>query len=307
MKKLLFKIFIFIVFTVILYTLFIILFFSVDTSILNKNINYRIGGYGHLYSRLKEVKKTKDIDILFLGASHTYRGFDPRIFKAKGYSSFNLGSSSQTPIQTEVLLNRYLDQLNPKLIIFDVYPLIFNIDGVESATDIISNDHNDMHSVKMAFIENQILVYNTLIYALSRQALHVHDTLNESMIKQKDTYIPGGFVQSELKYNNVAQSNPKNTALEFRSDQLSAFKRILKIIKRKKIKLLLVQAPTSKKVFHSVTNMKYCDSLLSSFGPYINYNYRVNLDDSLHYSDPDHLNQKGVEIFNNALLSNLDF
>jgi poly-D-alanine transfer protein DltD len=306
MKTLVYKLVKFSILLFLLYCGLIIIFFNTDTSILNKNINYRIGSYGHLYSRLKEVKQTKNIDILFLGASHTYRGFDPRIFKAKGYNCFNLGSSSQTPLQTEVLLNRYLDQLNPKIIVFDVYPLIFSIDGVEAASDLISNDNNDIHTIKMAFIQNQITVYNTLIYAFSRQLLQVHDTLKENTQKKDDTYISGGFVESKLKYNSIQQTNPKPSSFEFRNDQLSAFNRIIKSIKKKNIKLLLVQAPTSKKVFHKITNMQYCDSLLKSYGEYLNYNYLVNLNDSLHFSDPDHLNQNGVEIFNAALISKLN-
>ena len=49
------------------------------------NINYRIGSSGHMYSRLLEVKSYGRVDLLFLGSSHTYRGFDTRIFSKYGY------------------------------------------------------------------------------------------------------------------------------------------------------------------------------------------------------------------------------
>ena len=90
-----------------------------------------------MLTRLNEVKNIKNIDILFLGSSHTYRGFDTRVFKKNGYNSFNLGSSSQSPIQTLTLTKRYLNQLNPKLIVYEVYPTTFTIDGIESSLDII--------------------------------------------------------------------------------------------------------------------------------------------------------------------------
>ena len=83
-----------------------------------------------MFTRLKEVKTVKNVDILFLGSSHTYRGFDTSIFHDCGYSAFNLGSSSQTPIQTLTLANRYLKQLNPKLVVLEVYPGNFTGDGV---------------------------------------------------------------------------------------------------------------------------------------------------------------------------------
>jgi len=80
------------------------------------------------------------VDILFLGSSHSYRGFNPQYFS--GYKTFNLGSSAQTPIQTNLLLKRYLHQLNPKTIVYEVYPISLSIDGVESSSDIIANDHH---------------------------------------------------------------------------------------------------------------------------------------------------------------------
>jgi hypothetical protein len=306
MKILLVKLLKFSLVLIVIYPLLVVAFFDFDASILTKNINYRIGSYGHLNTRLKEVKNTKNIDILFLGASHTYRGFDPRIFNKHGYQCFNLGSSAQTPIQTEVLLHRYIDHLKPKLIVFDVYPLIFNIDGVESASDLISNDKNDLQSVRMAFIENQLTVYNTLIYAFGQQIKQVHDTIHEKIKVKNDTYISGGFVESDLLYNKKWKLHQELKPLEFRNDQLAAFNRIIKLIKNKNIKLLLVQVPTSKKVFQSVSNMRYCDSLLSTYGNYINYNYLLNLNDSAHFSDPDHLNQQGVIIFNNFMISRKD-
>lgn len=61
-------------------------------------LKYPIGGTGNSYTRLSEVEDIKNIDILFLGSSHTYRGFDTRIFSKYGYSTFNLGTTSQTPI-----------------------------------------------------------------------------------------------------------------------------------------------------------------------------------------------------------------
>ena len=53
--------------------------------------------------------------------------------------TFNLGSSSQTPIQTKMLLDEHLDRLNPKLVVFEVYPVVFQLEGVESALDFIAN------------------------------------------------------------------------------------------------------------------------------------------------------------------------
>src|SRR5688572_21718598 len=111
MKKFLFRILLFVSFVTVFYIATLLVWGSVLSSWRFSNLNYPVAGYAHMYSRIKEVKQTKDVDILFLGASFAYRGFDPRIFKEYGYKSFNLGSSNQTPLQTKLLLDRYLKTL----------------------------------------------------------------------------------------------------------------------------------------------------------------------------------------------------
>ncbi len=149
------------------------------TYFFEKNLNYRIGSYGHMFSRIKEIPNLKEIDILFLGSSHSYRGFDTRIFKKNNLNTFNLGSSGQTPLQTEILMKRYLKIIKPKLIIFEVYPNTFSIDGVESTLDIIANDEIDFEIIKLAFKQNNIKIYNTLLYGL------YYDILNKKKILKR--------------------------------------------------------------------------------------------------------------------------
>jgi hypothetical protein len=264
------------------------------------NLNYIIGSYGHMYSRLKEVKDVKDVDILFLGSSHAYRGFDPRIFKANGYTSFNLGSSAQTPIQTEVLLRRYLIQINPKLIIYEVSPGPFSSDGVESALDIISNDRNDVFSLQMALELNHIKVYNTLLYGSISDIFNLNSSFIEPRKKRDDTYISGGFVEKEIQF--FAPEHNNNRELYINESQLIAFKKALKLIAEQKIELILVYAPITSSLYNSYTNNEYFDRIMMKSSEYYNFNEILHLDDSLHFYNSQHLNQNGVEIFNSKLI-----
>ena len=52
-----------------------------------------------MYLRKIDADTTINIDVLVLGSSHAYRGFDPRIFKKAGIKLFNFGSSGQTLLQ----------------------------------------------------------------------------------------------------------------------------------------------------------------------------------------------------------------
>src|SRR5690606_10648065 len=138
------------------FSIFVLIFYVVILSFwswkmpdfMAKNVRNCIGCYGHLNTRVKEIPNYKNVDILILGSSHAYRGFDTRIFKRNGIKAFNLGSSSQSPIQSHVLLSQYLDDLNPKLIVLEVYVGTLEIDGVESSLDLAANNKMDWNYIK---------------------------------------------------------------------------------------------------------------------------------------------------------------
>ena len=121
MYSLLKRVIFFLIFSVIFYLFFMPLWASILPFYMAKNVRSCIGCYGHSLTRMREVKELSDIDVLIIGSSHAYRGIDPRIFKEKGLNTFNLGSSLQTPINTKILLKKYLDKLKPKLVIYVVY------------------------------------------------------------------------------------------------------------------------------------------------------------------------------------------
>lgn len=305
MKQFAKNIVLFIVFTCIAYPILISISGYLLPQKLSPNINYRIGSYGHMYTRLNEAKNFKgELDVLFLGSSHSYRGFDTRNFN--DLKTFNLGSSAQTPIQTNVLLDRYLDKLNPKMIVYEVYPNTFTSDGVESSLDIIANDKNDLNSLEMAFEINHIKVYNTLIYGFFRDAFELNKSFSEPIKKGEDTYIPGGFVQRKITYFKHIDY-PEKDEWKLNEEQIKVFESIVKRIKDKKIKLMLVYAPITSSYYKSHTNNAYFDKfIISHHAEYYNFNTMLTLNDSLHFYDSNHLNQNGVREFNKKLLELID-
>ncbi|MFT4015877.1 MAG: hypothetical protein QM668_02845 [Agriterribacter sp.] len=241
------------------------------------------------------------IDVLFLGSSHAYRGFDPRNFP--GIKTFNLGSNSQTPIQTDLLLQRYLDKLKPQKIIYEVFPNGFCIDGVESALDIISNDENDIHSAEMALRVNDVSTYNTLIYSAGVDALHLNRFFIEGTRKTQnnDTYIPGGYVEKDLQHFSDSCCQPIKQ-WNFRKEQFNAFQKSITKIRENNIDLILVYAPVTSAYYHSYTNNQIFDSLITRYDKkYYNFNEIIHLNDSLDFYDKHHLNKNGVDTFNKVL------
>lgn len=302
MKRFISMFFLFLIFFVTCYIASVIIVGNYASGIFKKNIIYKFGGYGHMYSRVKESEKFSNVDVLFMGSSHSYRGFDPRIFERSNFRIFNFGSSSQSPMQQEVLINQYLNHLKPKLVVFEMYPSVFELDGVESALDILANNKIDYNSVKMCFRANNIKTYNTLIYSYYKQVLGSNKDYRESAIKKDDRYIPGGFVEKKMAlYKSPPDKTNNKKVCKLNNVQLDIFKSILKNLSEKKIKYVLVQAPVTNYVFKSYANSAEIDSVFNSLGTYYNFNKLLQLNDSLFY-DSHHLNQNGVIIFNNSFI-----
>lgn len=263
----------------------------------NKNLSYRRGAAGYTYTRFREVKNYSNVDVLFIGSSHAYRGFDPRVFESHGYSSFNLGSSAQTPLETEALIGKHLARLNPSVVVFEVYPYCFSSDAVESSVDLVANSDIDRNIFLMAGRVNNMKTYNTLLYACIKRFFTNEKPVTEKLshvtisgnIKDYTTYIPGGFMEkraevmpadSTTKPTPKAPANDKGilTDIEIiqtkegkwnpRRKQLEVFEHILDELKAKHIRVILVQAPINSRYYNMIKCNKEIDSYFASKGEY---------------------------------------
>lgn len=305
MKKFLTRSVQFICFAAVFYTVNMIVWERFLPDFLTPNINHKVGSVGHLNTKIKEIPSYRDVDILILGSSHANHGFDPRIFAEAGYRVFNLGSSAQTPIQTKLLLERYLEVLNPKMVLFEVHLGTFTSDGVESALDILANDNNDLLSIQMALKINNIRVYNTLIYAIFNDIFSLDQDFTEEITKGYDTYIDGGYVE-RLPDPNIIELDFEPRYLDLnnvRQYQFRAFQEIRSILEESDIAVVLIQAPITAERYNSYLNNAEIDSYFRELGNYYNFNELISLSDQEHFYDSHHMNQAGVEIFDQALLN----
>lgn len=256
--------------------------------------------------RTQEVQKTQNVDILFLGSSHTYRGFDPRIFKTYGMDSFNLGSSSQSPLQTEVLLKRYYRDLNPKMVIFEIYPGVFEGDGVEASLVLLSSDKIDFPAFWMTLITNNRIAYSSLLKAFFNNNLAQTKTILSPTKYRTHNYVSGGYVERDQLYFYKPEPIDRST-WTYNKSQWKAFERCLKIIKSNDAQVVLVYAPITKALYDSKTNNEEFLERMRVYGyPVYDFNTKINLDDTLHFYDSHHLNQDGVKLFNRAILAELN-
>ena len=257
-----------------------------------------------LYYSAKELQETKDVDILFIGSSHVYRGVDPILFESANMKVFGLGSSGQTHEQTEVLLKRYLNQLNPRLVAYEVYPLLFGYDGTGSSISLLGS--LDMQEDFYPLVEKHFSfkMLNSLFYAKISE--HVSFFRNNKLFTTKsESYIGSGFLEEKTKPAYKPQPIQAFN-WSFYDYQVDAFKRNLELIQDQGIPIILYKAPITKHYEASALNEATFDSLMQTTDvPYLNFSPSELLIDTIHFYDKDHMNFEGVQIFNRVLIDSL--
>jgi hypothetical protein len=269
-----------------------------------RNLNVPTGGYGHQWTRSREALTWGAVDVLFVGSSHAYRGFDPRIWSARGYRTFNLGSSGQTPLQSEVLLTRHLTHLDPKLVVLVLDPLSLGSDGVESALDILANAPVDAAAWRMAWHIGHLKVWNGLLYNWAHRGVWGMPGFDEPVVRNQDTYVPGGYVEKRLRSNTWKGGKRARTG-PIRPEQLQALDRIIEMLHRRGTRTIVVETPVTLPFRESYPDHADLAARMARRAPYYDLQHLVPLDDTMHFYDAHHLNQLGVQRMNMAFIDRL--
>lgn len=243
-----------------------------------------------------EIDSINKVDILFFGSSHAYRAFDPNVFKKYGFSSYNLGSSSQSPLNSYFLMKKYIQKCNT--VIMEVYPVAFSIDGAESFADLVRAEPNYLDLFFQAAAIGQVMPF---------QNIAVKPFSDNYIKKQKEDFCiyRQGYVEvydSAGKKNTVYPQITLNKKLM--DKQFTYLERIISLCRGQNKKLILVYAPIPKQ--HQMVNEVYYKELLHQITeeqkiPFIDMSRSLPLSDSNHFFDDDHLNAAGVAIFNQYL------
>jgi hypothetical protein len=295
--------------SLILFLLFTSIFYIFSVTIQGLVIPKEIAGNLFIYnqartytaSRIKEADSRKNVDILIIGSSHAYRGYDVRTFTKLGYKTLNLGTSAQTLLQTKYLLTRYLNRLKPKIILLDIYPTILNSKGDESTLELVSVMPINTDLAKMAIDTKDIRVYNTLISSIGQTVLNVRNHYINDKPSKKIKYISGGYVE----YHNTSHIGSfHKSQLIISPENIQYLKDITNMLKLRNINYIIFQSPLPKAKYNSYTNNPSIDAVVKNYGPYYNYNTTAILPDSC-FSDYSHLNSKGVAIYNQYVIERL--
>ncbi len=265
------------------------------------------GGFGFTLPRIREAETRGEVDILFLGSSHTYRSFDPRIFAEYGYRSFNLGTTGQTPINSYYVLKRYFPKLRPRLVILDIYRNLYDRDGLESFYDLSKNAPFSWEMVAMALA---LRTPHALNAALDNFFLTQTGRLERAQQQpfEDEVYVPGGYVETHKVYTKTP--NPKPRRVELQEFQLDYLRRIIDTVHARGSRIVLVSQPEPLEILRAVVNY---DEIAATFATiaeekgvrYFDFNFKLPVQTHVHFSDADHLNPAGVRFYNTALIDTL--
>lgn len=260
--------------------------------------------------RFMEIEKFHDVDILIVGSSRAFIDYDPRIFAERGLKIFILGCCNQTPLNSYYLLKRYYRQLNPKLVVMDIYPLMFEEDGLESFDFLVLNVPLSKEMIEMAIACKSPSAISSLIATWFGQ---LSRPLGKYATKKHcGIYISGGYTpRSDTKEENkLSEYFKKEFKINMLDMQLNYLKKNIEFVKKMGGKFVMAVGPLPagflKKNINYTDNMRRFKSIAEQYQvDCIDFNIPEKPYSNRCFADIYHLGTSGVKIYNETLLETL--
>lgn len=267
--------------------------------------NYYHWKGGGTYEKFNNFLPDKKYDVIIIGSSRAYRGYDPRIFKKAGYNAWNLGTSAQTIDNTYFVAKHYISSVNCSLLIIDIYSGAFENISIESSSDLIHNLSSDKAALEIACNTNDIRALNMLAVRFM--------TRNKGPMYSDNDYVGFGFTERNDKLPekmriallNKPDENMYRKKVFYRVEYLDL---LMQFCQEKNIKTVLVYAPVSD--FYSMEEhrdfLKEISWIISKYQvPFFDYSKSLKISTLEYFYDKSHMNYKGVKIFNDTLIKDL--
>jgi len=277
---------------------------SGDVSIVHStNTFYSVKG-NNTYRRFHEFSADSLYDIIIYGSSHAYRGYDPGNFENIGMGCYNLGSSGQSIRETCLLIEHY--PILPGLLIIDIYPGAFKTDGIESASNLISNVPDDNLARNIAFENYDWRLFNCYFKRQIEQnnaPVYLEDS--SETINYYHGYVGCDLnIQQDFDYTAIGKEfKPADESFEY-------FDRLVNYLVAQKANAVFVTHPLPHLIDHTemTTFATMVDSVLDNRIPFLDYSFRLSqeFNPKSDFYDHHHLNRSGVQKFNAQLIRDLD-
>ncbi len=255
---------------------------------------------GDTWQRFDEYDPARRHDVVVMGSSHAYRGYDPALFAAHGLDMFNLGSSAQTAMNTRYLAEAYLHAGNTGLLVLEVSKSFLEDEGLESTADLVQNNTSGHAARRMAFALRDPRGVNMLVLRWMMQG-HAPQYLSEN-------YAGRGYCRYDER-NTAQPLSGRSGSFDPLPEQVAQLEALIAWAQEQGIPLVLVTHPIPASSVDRARHIAFVDfmgELLRERGvKHIDMGLDHDLDDHLHFADHSHLNQAGVEIFVPRLIERL--
>lgn len=264
------------------------------------------GGKYHSLRRFREARAKGPVDVVFLGSSHAYRGFDPRLFAAEGLTSMNLGSTAQAPGDSEYVARQYLPALAPRIVVVEVYYGTLASDGLESARDLLVNTPASLSMNELAWSTWDL---GAIGFSTAKTLGFAGDESQATQAETPlETYVEGGYVESTS--HRAATSDGPPLEVDIRDDQLLHLEHLTAFVRSTGAAVVWVSHPLPAdhlaRIPHRAPIRARIERAADAVGvSYWDYGDELGLDPLADFYDFHHLNASGVERFDRALLDRL--
>jgi len=268
--------------------------------------------------------ENNSVDIVFLGSSHANSSFDTEVFyNITGNTSFNLGSSSQTPANGYHILREFLKRQNPRILVQEIYWDVMTEDIEVSAV-------NSQHLTYMRPGANGAAIFfNTLspkeketfimkglnpFYRLKGITIRKLSSRSEVVEDfQTIQYKGRGF----RPYMITANGDRINEVIErlnnfsgYSEEQIAYLQRTIDLAQSRGMKVILVMAPIMPEVFNGLSCYDEVEQVSREIArdnniDYIDFNILIKNKEinipSDYFGDEHHVNYKGAIILSTYL------
>jgi hypothetical protein len=254
---------------------------------------------GGTYVKFREFNGNEKWDIVILGSSHAYRGYDPRIFESKGYKTFNLGTSDQNMMCSYYIAKNYLNRSNCRMVILDLYDRVFTQQNLESMSDVVHNITSDKAAFQVAMSSRDIRGLN--MFTL-RQFNKLRAPLNI------DT---NGFVNGFYPTNTyLTPPASKRIVWKYHTNdfQMEYFRKLIEYLQSEGIQLVLTEHPMPALYTPQDHELFVADiqAIANEYKlVYLDYMKDSSMTGIRYFADETHLNVEGVTAYNNKLINDM--
>lgn len=245
----------------------------------------------------RDYRRDSTYQVLVLGSSHAYRGYDPSIFTSEDLSCFNFGTSSQNSLVANHLLDHYIDIHPQQLVIIDVYAGMFEGQGMESILRMVVHEPSSEAAADLVVKSADLRSVNTWVKRMAN-------------INEKDEYWAGGYQGSGYTLIPDTLKELKELPGPYSPNPLffAELEDLIMRIYEAGAEVVLVSHPMPPLPDYDERHAAFLDDLnevVEATGvPHIDRTF----DDGYefwHFADENHLNQAGVDIFNPVLIEDL--